>query len=262
MRTRLLLAAASLSLLSACVVIHPGEVGVKSRLGVMEPAVYAPGPVLVNPFITRITVLPTRTVNLEVALSLPSSDGLNVQADISILYSIQPERAGDIVADIGDNYEQVVILSVFRSAAADVSARYEAKDMYTASRSDIEDAIQARMAELLEPRGFNIESVLLKSIRLPNGLQTAIEGKLEAEQEAQRMEFVLEQERLEAERKRIEAKGTADSQVILSESLNQEVLAWQSLEVFRDLAQSNNAKIILTDGELPLLIPETEEEGD
>jgi regulator of protease activity HflC (stomatin/prohibitin superfamily) len=254
--TRWWSAALTLTVLTGCVVVHPGEVGVKSRLGRMDPVVYEPGPVALNPFVSRVTILPTRTVNLEVALSLPSSDGLNVRSEISILYSIRPEMAGEIVSEIGSDYEQVVILSVFRSAAADVSARYEAQAMYTAARSDIEAGIQARMAELLEPRGFTVESVLLKSIELPEGLRTAIEDKLEAEQEAQRMEFVLLQEEQEAERRRIEAEGIAAAQLILAESLTDEVLAYQSLEVYRDLAQSQNAKIILTDGQLPLLIPE------
>lgn len=246
--------ALALALTTGCAVIHAGEVGVKSRFGRLLPETYEPGPVPYLPVISQVIILPTRTVNLEVHLDLPSSDGLNIQAEISILYSIDANMAGQIVSDIGPDYEQVVILSVFRSAAADVCARFMAKDMYTASRAQIEDEIKVRMEELLAPRGFNIESVLLKSIELPKGLTDAIEDKLEAEQEAQRMEFVLQRERMEAERLRIEAEGVAESQRILAASLNDQVLAWQSLEVYRDLASSQNAKIILTDGELPLLI--------
>jgi len=152
----------------------------------------------------------------------------------------------------------VMILSVFRSAAADVCARFMAKDMYTSARQDIEREIKTRMDEILAPRGFTIENVLLKSIQLPPGLQAAIEDKLEAEQAAQRMEFVLLQEQQEAERRRIEAEGVAQAHRLLTESLNEEIIAWQSLAVFQELASSPNTKIIVTDGDTPLLIDAAE----
>ncbi|MEL6843098.1 MAG: prohibitin family protein, partial [Bacteroidota bacterium] len=150
--------------------------------------------------------------------------------------------------------ETTVVLSVFRSAAADVCSRFMAKDMYTASRAQIETEIKERMMELLADRGFEIEAVLLKSIRLPDGLASAIEEKLEAEQAAQRMEFELQRERMEAQRRTIEAEGIRDAQLIIEQGLSPRVVEWRSIEVFEKLAASPNAKIIITDGESPLMI--------
>jgi regulator of protease activity HflC (stomatin/prohibitin superfamily) len=245
-----------LAILSSCVVVNPGYVGVKSTLGNLKPRVYQPGLISVNPFITRVVVVPTRTVNLEVRLNLPSKEGLNVLAEISILYHIESNEAPNVIQTVGERYEDVMILSVFRSAAADVCSRYMAKDMHSGQRSVIEDAIKNHMDSLIEDRGFVIESVLMKSISLPSGLYEAIESKLEAEQIAQRMEFELEQERLEAQRKKIEAQGVRDAQQVLAEGLSEEIIKWRSLEVLEKLSASPNAKLIITDGTAPVLISE------
>ncbi|MCH2197137.1 MAG: prohibitin family protein [Flavobacteriales bacterium] len=243
-------------ILSSCAVIRPGEVGVKQRLGKLTSKIHESGTVGINPFTTTLIRIPTRTVNLEVNLNLPSKEGLNVLSEISILYHIKPEKAIAVIEEVGLDYEEVVILSVFRSAAADVCAQYLAKDMHSGNRSDIEASILKRMDDLLGERGFEIEAVLLKSISLPDGLYTAIEDKLRAEQEALRMEFVLQLERQEAERKKIEAEGTRDAQLILTEGLNDQIIKLRSLEVLRDLANSPNAKLIITDGKAPVLLGE------
>ena len=152
------------------------------------------------------------------------------------------------------NYENVVILSVFRSAAADVCSRFLAKDMYTASRAAIESEILSQMDEVLLDRGFIVESVLMKSIELPSGLARAIEDKLQAEQLAQSMEFELQREEMEARRKIIEAEGIRDAQKIIEQGLTAKIIEWQSIEAFRELASSANAKLIITDGKAPLMI--------
>lgn len=242
--------------LSSCAVVRPGSVGVKSTLGKLKPKVYEPGIVGVNPFVSRIIRVPTRTVNLEVRLNLPSKEGLNVNSEISILYHIESSKAPELIATVGEDYEDVMILSVFRSAAADVCSRFLAKDMHSGQRSVIEHQIRHHMDSLLVDRGFIIESVLLKSISLPPGLYDAIEGKLEAEQLAQRMEFELQREKLEAQRKKIEAQGVRDAQQVLAEGLSPEIIKWRSLEVLEKLASSPNAKLIITDGDAPVLINE------
>ena len=248
--------ALSAALLTSCVVVAPGTVGVKNKLGKLGNKVIQPGVVGVNPLITRVITVPTRTVNLEVPLYLPSKEGLNVLAEISILYHIEANQAPNVIQTVGENYEQVMILSVFRSAAANVCSRYMAKDMHSGQRAEIEMAISYHMDSLLIDRGFVIESVLMKSIKLPPGLYDAIESKLEAEQIAQRMEFELEQERLEAKRKKIEAEGTRDAQKVLAEGLTDEIIKWRSLEVFENLSNSPNAKLIFTDGSAPMLLNE------
>ena len=132
-------------ILTSCVVVSPGTVGVKNKLGKLDNKVIHPGIVGLNPLITRVITVPTRTVNLEVRLNLPSKEGLNVMAEISILYHIEAMQAPNVIQTVGENYEQVMILSVFRSAAADVCSRYMAKDMHSGQRAEIEAAISNHM---------------------------------------------------------------------------------------------------------------------
>jgi regulator of protease activity HflC (stomatin/prohibitin superfamily) len=241
-------------MISACTVVRQGEVGVKRKLGKLNQQIVQPGAVVYNPFVATIIKMPTRTINVEISSNLPSKEGLNVSAVISILYRIQPAKAPDILENIGVNYEETIVTSVFRSAAADVCSRFFAKDMHSAERASIEKAITEQMANILSPRGFDVQAVLLKNIQLPTGLARAVEEKLEAEQDAQRMEFLLEREKKEAQRKLIEAQGTRDAQKIIAEGLSDQIIQWQSIEAFKSLAQSPNAKIIVTNGETPMLI--------
>ena len=241
-------------LLMNCSIIRQGEVGVKRKLGKLNNTIIQPGAIGYNPFVTKIIKMPIRTMNMEINANLPSREGLNVVAVISILYRIQPDKAPFIVEKIGLGNETNVISSVFRSTAADVCSRYYAKDMHSAQRANIEREIADQMLKILQPRGFDIEAVLLKNIQLPEGLARAVEEKLEAEQDAQRMEFLLEREKREAQRKLIEAEGIRDAQKIISEGLTKTIIEWQSIEAFRELAKSPNAKVILTDGKAPMLI--------
>jgi len=241
-------------MISSCAVVNPGEVGVKQKLGKLKGPVQTQGIVLVNPLITELVKIPIRTVNKEVALNLPSKEGLNVAAEISILYHVKEGSVIDIINNVGVSYERTLILSTFRSASADICAKFYAKDMHSGKRAQIETEIKNEMADVLEGRGFVIESILLKSIKLPSGLYSAIEGKLEAEQQAQQMEFVLQRETKEAERKRIEAEGIRDAQNIIKEGITDANIEWKSLEVLRELSSSPNAKIIITDGKTPVLI--------
>lgn len=242
------------TLFTSCTIVRQGEVGVKRKLGKLQKEIYQPGAVVINPFTTRILKVSTQTENLEVRLDLPSKEGLTIRSQISILYHVKPEMAAEIMKNIGDGYENTVILSVFRSTAADVTARYMAKDMHTGQRAVIESEIASQMRKMLSTRGFDIEAVLLKSIQLPDGLSAAIQQKLEAEQQAQQMEFVLQREKQEAERKKIEAEGLRQAQIIISEGLNDFFIRWKSLEVFKELSKSPGTKVIVTDGKTPLLI--------
>ena len=244
----------SSTIFNSCAVVRPGEVGVRQKFGRLKGNVISPGLAIVNPLTTILVKVPTRTVNREVKLNLPSKEGLNVSSQISILYHVKQEKAIDIINEVGPNFEKVLILSTFRSAAADVCAKFYAKDMHSGKRSIIEKEIKQQMSKILENRGFIIEAILLKSITLPSGLYAAIESKLRAEQQAQQMEFVLLKETKEAERKRIEAAGIRDAQLIIKEGITQGNIEWKSLEVLREIATSNNAKLILTDGKTPVLI--------
>lgn len=274
------------AILSSCSRIIQGEIGVKRRLGKVSNKTVSPGLAVFNPFTTKVIKVPTRTVNLEISTGLPSKEGLTIKSEISILYRIEAKNAVSVLESIGLNYEDVIILPVFRSASADVCARFMAKDMHSAERSKIEKAIKDQMMETLADRGFIIEAVLMKNITLPTGLSNAIEEKLNAEQEAQRMEFVLQRETKDAQRKVIEAEGKKQIIVIdaegrkqadiikaegektariieaqgikeanelLNSSLTPTILKYKSIEAFRDISSSGNSKVIITDGKTPLL---------
>jgi prohibitin 1 len=242
------------AILSSCVTVRQGEVGVKRTLGKYSDKYYTEGVRTFNPFTSKIIKVPTQTENLEVELSIPSKEGLNIRSEVSILYNVIAREAPELLRNIGTNYESNIILPVFRSAVSDVSARFFAKDMHTGERSTIERAIRDQMMVHLDGKGIEVEAVLLKSITMPRSLARAIEEKLEAEQQAQRMEFVLQEAKREAEKQRIEAEGTRDAQLIIAEGLNPAILQFKSIEAFLELAKSPNAKIIVTDGDLPMMM--------
>lgn len=282
----LLLLLALSGLLMSCVVIRPGEVGVRQRLGRINNQALAEGPRTYNPFTSTIITLPTRTINLEIRSNLPSKEGLTIGSEISILYRLRANDAPSILREIGINYENEVILPVFRSAAADVTARFLAKDMHSGERSVIENEIRDRMAHILDEKGIIVENVLMKSIQLPQGLARSIEEVLQAEQDAQRMEFIKLREERDAERLVIQAQGQREAAVIHAEaerqrleiqaagqanatrleaeaeaeanerlqaSLSEEVLRFRAIEAFLRMSNSENAKVIITSGESPFL---------
>jgi prohibitin 1 len=241
------------ALLTSCTVVRPGEIGVKQRLGNLSDKSYAQGPVWFNPFTTKVIKTNVQLKDIELSLSLPSKEGLSVVAQISILYRIDQNSVPKVIRNIGLSYENI-ISNVFRSSSADVCSKYFAKDMHSGMRADIEEEIRKKMSETLGVQGILVEAVLMKSIQLPSGLANSIEQKLRAEQDAMRMVFVLQQEKLEAERKIIEATGTKDAQKIVSEGLTDQIIKIRSIEAFIELAKSTNSKVIITDGKVPYLV--------
>ena len=252
-----LVVSATITTSGCATVISQDEVGVRDTFGNLSETTSGAGLKLFFWPVWDITKVSVRTVNLEVRASLPSQEGLTIESDVSILYRVIPDLAPKVLADVGLEYEQGLILPVFRSAIADVTAQYIAKDMHTGKRSEIEAAVRTRMSDLLRDRGFEIEAVLLKSIRLPDRLSTSIEQRLQAEQDAKRMLFVLEQERREAKRKVIEAEGVRDAQKTLADGLTPEVLKFQAIQALEELYKSENAKVIITDGSPGILLPQT-----
>lgn len=241
-------------LFSGCSIVNQDQIGVKRTLGKLNKKVYKPGMVVINPFVEGVVKLPSRTENLEVKLALPSKEGLNVRCEISILYRINPDHAVKILEQSGEDYVDDILLPVFRSAAADVSARFLAKDMHTAKRAEIEKSVRDQMMVYLEARGLEIEAVLMKSVQLPQGLANAIEAKLEAEQSAQRMEFVIKEQELEARRKLIAAEAERDAQLIIAQGLTDKILEFRRIEAIQQLAASPNSKIVINPGKSLLTI--------
>ena len=161
MKTKIFILGCAVALLSSCAVIRPGDVGIKQQFGKLKGKTKTQGLMFFNPFTSSIVRVPIRTVNKEIRLNLPSKEGLNVQAEISILYHIEEEKVREIITRVGKRYEQTLILSTFRSASADVCARFFAKDMHSGKRGEIEKEIKSQMSILLEGRGFDFEAVLL-----------------------------------------------------------------------------------------------------
>lgn len=240
--------------MQSCTVVRQGEFGVKRTLGKYSDKVYTSGLKTFNPFTTRIVKITGQTENLEMSLNIPSREGLTIQSEVSILYQLVRKEAPELLRNVGLDYEETIIAPVFRSAVADVTSKYYAKDMHSGSRAEIESSIRDLMMANLKGRGIIVESVLLKSISLPRNLTKAIEDKLEAEQQAQRMEFVLQQERQEAERKRIQAQGESDANKIISQGLSADVLKFKALDAWLELSKSSNSKVIITNGTTPMIM--------
>jgi regulator of protease activity HflC (stomatin/prohibitin superfamily) len=253
MKTINLILIAMAVLATSCAVVRPGEVGLKQKVGKLSDKVVTTGSIAYNPLISKVVKVPIQTRNLELSLSLPSKEGLSIVSQISILYRLNAEDVPNILRTIGLNYESI-ISSVFRSASADICSKYFAKDMHSGMRADIELEIKNKMDEILAKQGILTEAVLMKSIQLPNGLASSIEQKLQAEQDALRMEFILQQAKLDADRKLIEATGIRDAQKVLAEGLTPEIIKIRSIEAFMELSKSPNAKVIITDGKAPFLI--------
>lgn len=257
MKNTYLIGLALLMVCSSCAVIRPGEAGVKQTLGKLSDKVLTQGTITYNPFTSRVIKTSTQTNNIKLQLSLPSKEGLSVNSEISILYRLEKDKIPSVLENLGRDYESV-ITSVFRSASSDVCAQFYAKDMHSGMRAQIEEDIKNKMMVNLEKQanGIQLIAVLMKSIQLPPGLASSIERKLQAEQDAMRMEFVLQQAKLEADRKVIDAEGTRDAQKILAEGLTDEIIKLRSIEAFNNLSRSTNSKVIITDGKTPLLINE------
>lgn len=240
---------------TSCAVIRPGEVGIKQTLGKLSDEVQTQGTVYYNPITSKVVKESTQTKNIKLVLSLPSKEGLSVNSEISILHRLEANKVASVLKNLGPDYESV-ITSVFRSAASDVCAQFFAKDMHSGMRANIEKEILEKMKQNLEKQADGIEliSVLMKRIQLPRGLASSIERKLQAEQDAMRLKFVIDQETLEAKRKIINAKGERDAQLIIAEGLTPGILKLKAIEAFRELAKSQNAKVIITDGKTPLIV--------
>lgn len=167
------------------------------------------------------------------AITALTKEGLSVDLDITVLYKLIEEKASDVYKTVGTNYEEKIIRPQIRSGIREVIARYDAKAIYSDKRAEAALKILEYLKSTVEPRGIEVEEVLLRHVELPANLKQSIEAKLQAEQEAQRMEFILDKEQQEAERKRIEAAGQRDAQTIINQSLTDRYLQYlyiQNLE--------------------------------
>ena len=163
----------------------------KQRLGKLVDKTYKGGPVVYNPFITKVIKMDTRTIEKFNVLPLPTKEGLSVDAEITLLYHIEPTKAQSIYTQFGRNYEEIIVLSNFRATAREISARYYAKELYATEREKVEATIMTELTSHIEKYGFIVDAVLLKDIILPAQMMQAIENKVTAEQAALQMDFVI-----------------------------------------------------------------------
>ena len=231
-------------LLQFWTVIPAGHVGVIDFFGTVSDNTLYPGVNFVNPM-ANVVKFDARTQEIKETMNVPSKEGLSIELEISVLFHLSFQNANKIYKTVGENYVEKILVPQFRSVVRGVTASYDARALYTAEREVLAKQIETDLAKLVEPRGITIEAAPLRQIILPPGLTASIEEKLKAEQESQRMQFILQRETQEAERKRIEAKGIADFQDIVSKGISDQLLKWKGIEATEKLANSSNTKVVI-----------------
>lgn len=257
-----------LGLLTACFVqINPGQVGVKTLFGKVQPDVLREGLNVVNP-VVDIVDFDVRTQNYTMsaihdegdqegddAIRVLTADGLEVVIDLSVLYHIVPEKAPDILRTIGKDIKDVIVRPVSRTKIRDNAVFYDAVALYSSKRDEFQQKIFQSIEKEFSDRGIVLENLLIRNIQLPESVKQTIESKINAEQEAQKMKFVLEKEKQEADRKRVEAQGISDYQRILTSTLTDKLIQYEQIKAQREIATSNNAKVIFMNGKsAPVLL--------
>jgi prohibitin 1 len=240
----LVLVVLAIILASSTSCVRTGHVGVVTLFGRVTGRTMAEGIHLVNP-VSRVTELDIKTREIKERASVPSKEGLMMGLEASVLYHLHPDRAAEVLQKIGPNYADVLLVPNFRSAMRTVTAANTASSLYSDGREGMARQILADLQAQVQPRGVVIENVLLRDLQLPETLKHAIEAKQQAQQEAQRMEYVLLREQQESERKRVEAQGIKDFQNIVTQGISDKLLEWKGIEATIELARSSNAKVVV-----------------
>lgn len=235
-------------LIASIRLVPAGHVGVVNILGKVSDKHLSPGINLVNPLASVIN-LSVRTQEDKETMTVPSKEGLNVSLDVSVLYKLDPKVAVEIYKTVGPNYADVVLVPQYRAVARGVTVGYEAKALYTSEREVLAAKFSETLQQLVQERGIVIENILLRAITLPPKVASAIEQKLEAEQEAERMKFVLQREKIEADRKRAEAEGIRDAQEIINQSLTAQYLHYLWINT---LNKNPNVIYVATEANMPM----------
>lgn len=229
------------------VIVPPGNVGIVNFFGQVSENSLDSGVHFLNPF-SKVLNFSTRLKDVKENIDVTSQEGLSLNLDVSLQYKLDPRKAVTVYKTIGTDETQLVI-SRFRSTVRAITANYPASAIYSTKRQEIAQKIDQQLTQEIPTLGFIVEEALLRNVKMPDTLQAAIQEKLKAEQQNQQMKFVLEKERQEAQRKRIEAQGIADSQKIISGGLTNQILQLRAIEATEKLAQSNNSKIVIVGSE-------------
>jgi regulator of protease activity HflC (stomatin/prohibitin superfamily) len=248
---------AVIAFLQAFTQVPAGHVGVVDFFGVVSERVLPSGINLVNP-LAKVIKMSIQTKEHKETMQVLSREGLSIGLEMSALYRLNPDSAGQVYKTIvGGDYENIVLIPQFRSICRSVTASFQASALYSTEREQLGISIQSELDKVVAPRGIVVESTPLRNVGLPPQLTDAIEQKQRADQESQRMEFVLQKEKQEADRKRIEAQGIADFQKIVAAGISEQLLRWKGIEATEKLASSSNAKVVIVgagkDG-LPIIL--------
>jgi len=240
--------------------IDAGKVGVKSLYGSVQPDILESGLHIINPLLD-VTEFDIQTQNYTMsaihnegaqqgddAIRVLSNDGLEVVIDLTVLYRISPDAAPKIFKQIGVNYTDKIVRPVTRTRIRDNAVYYDAVALYSTKRNEFQQRIYKTIEADFKGRGLILEQLLIRNINLPTSVKASIESKINAEQDAQKMTFVLQKEKQEAERKRVEAQGIADYQRIISMGLTDKQLQYEQIKAQKELAASPNSKIIFMNG--------------
>nr|WP_232203904.1 prohibitin family protein [Chlorobaculum parvum] len=240
-------------------IVEPGKVGVKSLFGKVQPTILTSGLNIINP-LEKVEFFDVTTQSYTMSgsekepsqrsdgpIRVLSADGLEVTIDMTVLYRVNPTQAPAIRREIGPGYAYIdkIIRPTARTRIRDNAVMYNAIDLYSKKREEFQVNIFESIRKDFEKRGIILENLLVRNISLPESVKMAIEAKINAEQEAQKMQFVLQKETQEAERKRVEAKGISDYQRIISESLNDRLLKYEQIKVMQNLVKTENSKVII-----------------
>src|SRR5437868_9078957 len=236
--------------------VGTGHVGVLTLFGRVTGEVLPEGMHLINPLKAN-NEMSIQTQEIKESASVPSSEGLVMNLDTSLIYHLNPEKAAELYQKIGADYEKVVIEPNLRAAIREATASHSANALYTGEREMVARQIHDQRVGQLNQRGILVENVLLRDIQLPQTLKASIETKQQAEQEALAMNFRLQKEKQEAERKRIEAAGIRDFQQIVAQGISPQLLEWKGIEATESLAKSGNSKVVVIGNSkngLPLIL--------
>ena len=258
----------AIGVLTSCFIqIDAGQVGVKKLFGKVQNDVLTSGLHFVNPLID-VEKLDIKTMNYTMsglhdegtqtgddAIRVLTSDGLEVTIDLSVLYRLVPTEAPRLLRETGTNYEDKIVRPITRTRIRDNAVYYEAIALYSTRRDEFQQRIFRTIEMDFKSRGLLLEQLLVRNITLPQSVKSTIEQKINAEQEAQKMQFILQKEKQEAERKRVEAQGIADYQRIISEGLTEKQLQYESIKAQLELSKSQNAKIVIMGrGNTPVIL--------
>ncbi|MDP9262888.1 MAG: prohibitin family protein [Acidobacteriota bacterium] len=241
---------------SSVTTVRTGHVAVLTLFGRVTGDVLPEGIHLINP-LKSVREVSIQTQQVKETASVPSSEGLVVGLDTSLIFHLDPRKAADVIQNIQPPYEETLVEPTLRSTIRSVTAAHTANALYTSAREQVAGQIQIELEKELAPRGIVVEKILLRDIQLPATLRASIELKQQAEQESLAMSFRLQKEKQEADRKRIEAEGIRDFQRTVAQGLTDQLLTWKGVEATERLANSQNTKIVIVGNSkngLPLIL--------